>query len=84
MAGHCFCLREAIITVRNLPFSTISQKVIMHSSVRMNPGKYCRTFFLRMYLRDLKELLGKKDINMDLSNKSFPYSFKINEINGKK
>lgn len=32
-----------------------------------------------MYLRDLKELLGKKDINMDLSNKSFPYSFKINE-----
>lgn len=37
-----------------------------------------------MYLRDLKELLGKNDINMDLSNKSFPYSFKINEINGKK
>jgi hypothetical protein len=37
-----------------------------------------------MYLRDLKELLGKKDINMDLSNKLFPYSFKINEINGKK
>lgn len=36
-----------------------------------------------MYLRDLKELLGKKDINTDLSNKSFPYSFKINEINGK-
>ena len=56
----------------------------MHSSVRMNPGKYCGTFFIRTYLRDLKELLGKKDINMDLSNKSFPYSFKINEINGKK
>ena len=43
-----------------------------------------------MYLRDLKELLGKKDINMDLSNKSFPtpepeyLPFKINEINGKK
>ena len=37
-----------------------------------------------MYLRDLKELLGKKDINTELSNKSFPYLFKINEINGKK
>lgn len=36
-----------------------------------------------MYLRDLKELPGKKDINTDLSNKSFTYSFKINEINGK-
>ena len=36
-----------------------------------------------MYLRDLKKLIGINEDNMDLSNKSFPYSFKINEINGK-
>lgn len=48
------------------------------------PGKYCWTFFLRMYLRDLKKLLGKKDINTELSNKSVPSVLKIKEINGKK
>ena len=48
------------------------------------PWKILLNILLRMYLRDLKELLGKKDINTELSNKSFPYLFKINEINGKK
>jgi hypothetical protein len=37
-----------------------------------------------MYLRDLKKLLGKKDINTELSNKSVPSVLKIKEINGKK
>nr|WP_304170745.1 hypothetical protein [Methanobrevibacter smithii] len=39
--------------------NTTSQKDIMHSLVRMSPGKYCRTFFLMMYLKDLKGLHGK-------------------------
>lgn len=48
------------------------------------PWKILLNILFKDVFKRLKKLLGKKDINMDLSNKSFPYSFKINEINGKK